>query len=159
MESVNLFTIETEADPTEPRGYIAPRAKLGPMLGAAMIGGSIYDLAPGQSICPFHYEYGNEEWLVVIEGHPALRHYEGDGEAETVLSPGDVICFPQGRDGAHKVTNKTASPARVLMLSTMIDPSAAVYPDSGKIGVWPGDERDNLLVRRESAVDYYDGEL
>ncbi len=37
--------------------------------------------------------------------------------------------------------------------------SAAVYPDSGKMGFWPGDERDNLLVRRESAVDYYDGEL
>jgi len=158
MKSVNLFTIETEADPSEPPGYVAPRAKLGPMIGAAMIGGSIYELAPEQSICPFHYEYGNEEWLVVLEGHPALRHYEGDGEAETMLAPGDVVCFPQGHEGAHKVTNKTGSPVRVLMLSTMNDPSAAVYPDSGKIGVWPGDERDNLLVRRESAVDYYDGE-
>jgi uncharacterized cupin superfamily protein len=159
MKSVNLFTIEAEADPSEPPGYVAPRAKLGPMLGAAMIGGSIYELAPGQSICPFHYEYGNEEWLIVLEGHPALRHYEGDGEAETVLAPGDVVCFPQGREGAHKVTNKTGSPVRVLVLSTMNDPSAAVYPDSDKIGIWPGDERDNLLVRRESVVDYYDGEL
>jgi hypothetical protein len=44
------------------------------------------------------------------------------------------------------------------MLSTLIDPSAAVYPDSDKIGIWPGDSRDNLLVRRESNVDYYDGE-
>jgi uncharacterized cupin superfamily protein len=159
MKSVNLFTIETEADPSEPAGYVAPRAKIGPMLGAAMLGGSIYDLAPAQAICPFHYEYGNEEWLIVLEGHPTLRHYEGDADVEAGLGPGDTVCFPQGREGAHKVTNMTEDPVRVLMLSTLIDPSAAVYPDSGKIGVWPGDERDNLLVRRESAVDYYDGEL
>jgi hypothetical protein len=47
---------------------------------------------------------------------------------------------------------------RVLMLSTMHEPSVAVYPDSDKIGVWPGDNRDHLLVRRESRVDYWDGE-
>ena len=34
-----------------------------------------------------------------------------------------------------------------------------VYPDSDKIGVFPGDERDKIMVRRDSAVDYFDGEL
>ena len=48
--------------------------------------------------------------------------------------------------------------ARVLMVSTMIEPAVSIYPDSDKLGVWPGDKRDNLLVRRSSAVDYWDGE-
>jgi hypothetical protein len=46
----------------------------------------------------------------------------------------------------------------VLMVSTMIEPAVAVYPDSDKLGVWPGDQLDNLMVRRGSAVDYWDGE-
>ena len=44
------------------------------------------------------------------------------------------------------------------MDSTMIEPAASIYPDSDKLGVWPGDKRDNPLVRRSTAVDYWDGE-
>jgi hypothetical protein len=47
---------------------------------------------------------------------------------------------------------------RVLLLSTKDEPSVAVYPDSDKIGVWPGDARDDVLVRRESGVEYWDRE-
>ena len=34
----------------------------------------------------------------------------------------------------------------------------AVYPDSGKMLASSGNPDDRLMVRRESAVDYYDGE-
>jgi hypothetical protein len=44
------------------------------------------------------------------------------------------------------------------MVSTVFEPAVAIYPDSDKLGVWPGDTRDNLLTRRSSAVDYWDGE-
>lgn len=159
MERVNVFTVPTEGDPDDPPGYLAPRGKLGPMIGASMLGGSVYDLAPDQSICPYHYEYGREEWLLVLEGSPTLRRASGDGEAQETLAPGDVVCFPSGREGAHKVANRTDRAVRVLMLSTMIDAWVSVYPDSDKIGVWPGDRRDHILVRRESGVDYYDGEV
>ena len=47
----------------------------------------------------------------------------------------------------------------MLLLSDKGRPAVAVYPDSGKVGVFPGDERDTIMVRRESAVDYYDGEI
>jgi hypothetical protein len=33
-----------------------------------------------------------------------------------------------------------------------------VYPDSDKIGVWTPGRVDNIMVRRESGVDYYDRE-
>ena len=72
----------------------------------------------------------------------------------------DVICFPNGPEGAHKFTNDTDEPVRVMLLSTKVDPSLAVYPDSDKIGAWPGPEfrEDHILVRRESQVDYWDRE-
>src|SRR4051812_35978838 len=144
-----------EWDDDDPEGYRAGAARLGPRLGASLLGGTVYELPAGQSICPYHYEYGDEEWLVVLSGRPSLRHPNGEDELEA----GDVVCFPPGREGAHKVTNRTAETIRVLMLSTRSRPAIAVYPDSDKIGVFSGDRADTLLVRRESAVDYYDGEI
>ena len=150
----NLFRAEAEYDAGDPAGYRAGYARFGAHVGATMLGGTIYELPEGESVCPYHYEYGNEEWLVVLDGRPTVRHPGGEDE----LDPGDVVCFREGPGGAHKVTNGSDALVRVFMLSTKREPSVAVYPDSDKIGVWPGDERDNLLVRRESRVDYWDGE-
>jgi uncharacterized cupin superfamily protein len=155
MQRVNLFSAEIQFDDDNPEGYNAGEVRLGPLLGARMIGGTIYELGPGQSNCPYHYEYPNEEWLIVLEGRLTLRHPDG----EELLDPGDVVCFPAGPAGAHKLTNAGEGRVRLLMLSTKIDPAVAVYPDSDKIGVWSGDDRDKILVRRESGVDYWDREL
>ena len=65
------------------------------------------------------------------------------------------MCFLEGPDGAHKVTNRTEEPVRILMLSTKAKTAMAVYPDSNKVGVWPLGK----LFRIEDAVDYWDGEL
>jgi uncharacterized cupin superfamily protein len=159
MDPVNVFTVKTETDPEDPPGYRAEGVKLGPMIGAAMIGGSVYVLDPGESVCPYHFEFGSEEWLLVLEGRPALRRADGDGEREEVLEPGDTICFPPGPSGAHKVTNGSEAPVRILMLSTMPEVDISYYPDSEKFGVWPGGGAKGFLVRRDSEVDYYDGEL
>ena len=48
---------------------------------------------------------------------------------------------------------------RVLFLSDKLMPNVAVYPDSGKVGIWTGEEADSVLVRKESKVDYWDGEI
>jgi uncharacterized cupin superfamily protein len=156
MKKVNLGSLEFEYDSEDPEGYKAGMARFGPSIGAAMVGGTVYEIPPGQSICPYHYEYGNEEWAIVLEGRPILRHPGGEEEVE----PLDVVCFPNGPDGAHKFTNRTDETVRVLLLSTKNDPAIAVYPDSDKIGAWagPGFEQDHVLVRRESHVDYYDRE-
>jgi hypothetical protein len=36
--------------------------------------------------------------------------------------------------------------------------TATTYPDSDKVAVWTGRPEDDLIVRRSSAVEYYDGE-
>jgi uncharacterized cupin superfamily protein len=148
---VNLFDVETKRDDDDPPGYETPYARIGPLIGASALGASVYDLGPGQSVCPYHYELGYEEWLFVLTGSPTLR--DSDGEHE--LAPGDVVLFPDGPDGAHKVTNRGEGVVRIAILSNKGEPGIAVYPDSGKVGVFPM----NKIFRLEDAVDYWDGEL
>lgn len=154
MQRANLNSLEVEYDDQDPEGYRAGMARFGPSIGAVKLGASIYELPPGQSICPYHYEYPEEEWLIVLEGRPTLRHPQGEDE----LEQGDVVCFPEGPEGAHKVTNRTDETAKVLMFSTRTNPAVAVYPDSDKIGIWTGNDADHVIVRRASDVDYYAGE-
>lgn len=47
---------------------------------------------------------------------------------------------------------------RVLMFSTVVLPTATVYPDSDKTGIWTGDPETDATFRRPSAVEYFDGE-
>jgi len=150
VKRINISTADVEYDADDPEGFRAGMNRFGPSIGASMLGGSIYELPPGQSNCPYHYEYGNEEWLLVLDGRPVLRHPEGEVE----LEPGDVVCFPDGPEGAHKVTNRRPGTARIAIFSTKHDPSIAVYPDSDKIGVWP----PGKLFRAGDAVDYWEGE-
>jgi hypothetical protein len=44
------------------------------------------------------------------------------------------------------------------MLSTLRWPAVAVYPDSQKVGVFGDDPGARIMARRESDVDYWDGE-
>jgi uncharacterized cupin superfamily protein len=80
-----------------------------------------------------------------------------DGEHE--LARGDLVSFAPGPSGAHKATNRGEAVARIVMFSSAREPAVAVYPDSDKVGVWPGNDADKVMLRRaDGAVDYYDGE-
>jgi uncharacterized cupin superfamily protein len=153
VKRFNLFAAELEHDADDPDGYHAGYVKLGPPLGAEMLAGTIYELPPGQSNCPYHYE-SDEEWLLVLEGKLTVRHPEGEDE----LDRGDLVCFPAGSEGAHKLTNRGEENVKMLLVSTRRMPAVAVYPDSDKIGVFTEGRRDDVMVRRQSAVDYWDGE-
>jgi uncharacterized cupin superfamily protein len=154
VQTFNLFHGETDTPPdgTEPPGYLGHVVQLGPKLGASLIGMSVYELPPGEAICPYHFEWTDEEWLVVLSGTPTVRTPEG----ETVLAPGDVTCFPAGPSGAHQIGNRSQEPARVAMLSTKSRFGIAEYPDSDKVGVWAGDA--HYMLRRGDHLDYWDGE-
>jgi uncharacterized cupin superfamily protein len=154
MDRVNIATPEFQFDAGDPEGFRAGMFRPGKELGAKATGMSIYELPPGQAICPYHYEYAEEEWLLVLQGNPTLRRPEGT----TRLEPWDVAFFPTGPDGAHGVRNETDETVRVLMFSDLRHPAATVYPDSDKIGIWTGNEADDILVRRSSGVGYFDGE-
>ena len=90
----------------------------------------------------------------MLTGRVDVRTPEGEEE----LGPMEVVCFPTGPSGAHKVTNRSDETARVVMLSTKAQVAVAVYPDSGKMLASTGNPEDRLMARKDSAVDYYDGE-
>jgi uncharacterized cupin superfamily protein len=154
MHRVNIAAPEFSYDHHDPDGYRSGLLRLGPLLGADQLGASVYELPSGEAICPYHYEHAEEEWLLVLAGRPTLRHPHGSER----LEPWDVLCFPTGPDGAHKLTNDTEQVVRVLMFSTIRLPTATVYPDSDKIAIWTAGKADDVIVRRSSGVDYWDGE-
>jgi len=154
MNKLNVSELEFAYDPEDPEGFRAGMKRFGKKLGAAVTGMSIYELPPGQAICPYHYEYAEEEWLVVLEGTPSLRTPNGSSQ----LAPWDVCVFPIGPAGAHKVTNETSETVRVMMFSEVKTPAATVYPDSDKIGVFVGNEDDTAMFRRREKVEYYTDE-
>jgi hypothetical protein len=55
--------------------------------------------------------------------------------------------------------NRSDAPARMMMFSSARAPAVSVYPDSDKIGVWPGgDEADDLIFERSTSVEWSEGE-
>jgi uncharacterized cupin superfamily protein len=148
---VNALNVELEDGADRPEGYRRRARRLGPLIGAQRLGATVYELDPGESICPYHYELGDEEWLLVLSGRPTLRTPQG----EEPTQEGDLVCFPAGPEGAHKLTNETRQTVRLMLLSTLIEPAVSVYPDSGKVGVWP----PGLMFRQADAVDYWEGEV
>jgi uncharacterized cupin superfamily protein len=153
---VNLFGDEWDDERDRP-GWRWKRLQVVSRLGARQLGGSLYELEPGQKTFPFHFHHAIEEWLVVLRREPTLR----DESGERRLSTGDCVLFPRGPGGAHQVRNDTEDPVRLLMMSSAAEVEIAVYPDSGKIGAMArveGVDPFRLVVRQESAVDYFDGE-
>jgi uncharacterized cupin superfamily protein len=153
VKVVNLFG--DEWDRVEERdGYRNRDAWVGHHLGAELIGGSVYELDPGQKTFPYHLHHSNEEWLVVLRGRPTLRSPDGERE----LGEGDTVCFRRGPEGAHQVINRTEETARILMLSTLIMPELVEYPDSGKVGARDAKGERLLMIRPGPQLDYWDGE-
>jgi uncharacterized cupin superfamily protein len=143
MDAVDVFSV------ANPDG----RVDVAGAVGSTAIAMFVYDLDPGRSSSPYHYEY-EEEWLLVLDGTIVVRAPDG----EHTLERGMLVRFPPGPAGAHKVMNRSDSPARVLFFSNARTPAVSVYPDSDKVGVWPGDEADALIFRRGTAVPWADGE-
>jgi uncharacterized cupin superfamily protein len=152
-EPVNLYDLAVEGDADDPAGYRKREASVGGPIGGERLGATLYELDPGDSTWPYHYECVEEEWLLVLTGTPTLR--DPDGEHE--LEPGDLVCFPPGPEGAHKVTNRSGGVTRFLLFSTNPKPdiSISVYPDSDKVSVSPPGKR----LRMADGLDYWDGEL
>ncbi len=77
MRRLNIADPEFAYDADDPEGFRAGMLRFGPQLGAEQTGASVYELPPGQALCPYHYEHGEEEWVLVLQGRPSVRTPEG----------------------------------------------------------------------------------
>jgi uncharacterized cupin superfamily protein len=129
----NVFGEDWDAEQTQP-GFTWKRLRLGRRLGADKLGASVFELPPAQRSFPYHLHHANEELLIVLEGSVSVRGKDG----EITLERGESVLFPIGRDGAHQVINRSERPARIIVLSTMIEPDITEFPDTGKVGLFAG---------------------
>ena len=148
---MNLRDCELQEETDQPDGFRHHRALVGVELGAELIGCSVYEVAPGERVWPYHGHWGNEEWLIVIAGTPTLRTPDGQRE----LREGDVVAFPEGEAGAHTFANRSSEPVRVAIFSTLRQ-GMSFYPDSDKIAAGPPEDR--RYYQRSDSVDYWHGE-
>jgi uncharacterized cupin superfamily protein len=160
MTSASAFDPKFEPEEDYPDGYRGRWAPVGRQAGAEHLGASLYEVDPGQVLCPYHWHAGNEEMLIVLRGAPTLRTPAG----RRPLVEGEVVVFPAGEGGAHTVINTTGDPIRVLMISEMNGPDVIVYPDSDKVlarQLASGSPAEGIraLFRLTDQVDYWEGEL
>ncbi len=141
--------------------FRAERAPVSTQIGAKNLGYAVIRLAPGKRAWPYHAHHVIEEMFYILKGQGTLRH----AEEEYPVKEGDFICSPADPEQPHQIINTSDEELSYLALSTQELADVMLYPDSGKYGVWygkSGDPRadDSFLVfaRKETAVDYWDGE-
>jgi uncharacterized cupin superfamily protein len=93
VDTVNIFSAEN----------IEGRIDVARATGSTATAMFIYDVGPGEGSSPYHYE-SEEEWLLVVEGTVVVRTPDG----EQTLERGDLVRFPAGPAGAHKLMNRSA---------------------------------------------------
>jgi uncharacterized cupin superfamily protein len=149
----NLRDIELRSYDEGPEEHCFAMRHVARELEAVHTGLTVYDVEPGQSTWPYHFELNEEEWLLVIDGELTLRTPDG----ERVLRAGDVACFPPGADGAHAVRNDGTVTVRFAMPSSLAPVGdATVYPESGKFQLHgPGFSHRGRLG---DPVEYWEGE-
>ena len=138
----------------EHEGYEYYRRKFVPFGAAQNSLVSIYEIPPMKAAYPYHYHHNNEETFYIISGEGILRTPNG----ERKVSARDLLFFPTGAEGAHKLTNSSETePLVYIDFDVVHDIDVCEYPDSGKIGIWGMDI--NRIYPKDSDVDYYEGEV
>lgn len=150
VRRVNLDELVPLRDANDPAPFTAAFAEVGLLLGARRLGYALGRLEPGDAYCPYHWHTREEEAFVVWRGTPTLRTPGGT----FVLRPGDVIAFPTGAAGAHRLSNESDASCDLLLFANTDEGDACFYPDSRKLLV----EQTGTLVRSEPELDYFDGE-
>ena len=134
-------------------GYEYYRKKFIPFGGAKNSLVSVYEIPPHKSAYPYHFHHNNEETFYILSGEGVLRTPDGGRK----VTAGELLFFPTGPAGAHKLTNCSDTENLVYIdFDVVHDVDITIYPDSEKIGVWG--MGINQLYPQAEAVDYYDGE-
>ena len=94
-----------------------------------MWGGTFYELAPGEET-RYHWQVGEEEWLLVVAGTPTLRTPEG----EQVLKPWDVAAFRRGAQAGRAPVAQQQVASRCAQSSSRPSPiprSSSIWTRAG----------------------------
>ncbi|MGZ9811920.1 cupin domain-containing protein [Pseudoroseicyclus sp. H15] len=102
--------------------------------GLTQFGIALETLHPGGQSSQMHWESHEDEFCYLLEG--AMTVVE-DGE-ETVIHPGDWVCWKAGTPVAHCLRNHTAAPATYLILGARDARNICTYPGLDMLGTANG---------------------
>jgi uncharacterized cupin superfamily protein len=142
--------------------FAAKVGSFGDRIGSTGIGCMLHIVEPGKAAFPLHVHHVNDELFVILEGAGSYQY----GAEHYPVRAGDVLAAPAGGpEVAHKITNTGDTPLKYLGISTKKGTEVVEYPDSKKFAVmsrfdWSNPQAGGIryVGRRESAVDYWDGE-
>ncbi len=106
--------------------------------GLTLLGANIEELPPGAWSSIRHWHSAEDELVYVLEGEVTLI----EGDAETLLRPGDAATFRAGDAVGHCLQNRSTAPTRCLVMGTRAPVDRITYPD-----------RDRVCHRDRSADD------
>jgi len=110
-------------------------------------------LPPKKAAFPLHYHEYSEETFYVISGTGKLITKDGERE----VTQGDIIFFPAGIEGIHKLINSSSSEDLVYLdFDTYVPLDITYYPGKDKIGIFG--ENYTAVLRESDKVDLYEGE-
>lgn len=125
---------------------------------ARQLGASVDTVPPGKQSCPYHFHHAQEEMFVILEGEGTLRV----AGQRLPVKAGDVITIPTGPEYPHHLLNTGATDLKYLSISTQLRPEICEYPDSGKVGAFPGKAGKGFIGQRQGeqdeGLDYWLGE-
>jgi len=129
--------------------------------GARELGCGLFVQKPGKRAFPQHYHLAIEEAVYVLKGEGVVVC----NDREVPIRAGDYVSFPAGAEYAHQIWNNSDADLEYLCLSTMKDPDVAIYPKTGKVGIFAGfshgrDPKDMTYCKflYPQECDYWDGE-
>ncbi|MBZ0215569.1 MAG: cupin domain-containing protein [Fimbriimonadaceae bacterium] len=159
---INIDEIGT-MDMAQGERFGAKLGRIGAAIGAEQLGCLLTIVEPGKSAFPFHVHHAIEEMFIILEGTGEYRF----GTDIYPIRAGDVLAAPcGGAEVAHQIVNTGDKAIKYLGVSTKADPEVVEYPDSGKFltisrldetGL-PQNAKFMFVGRKNSAVDYWDGE-
>lgn len=97
--------------------------------GLTRFGAFIETLAPGARSSLKHWHSDEDEMVYVLAGTVTLI----EGDAETVLGPGDAATFRAGDPVGHCLENRSAAPSRCLVIGTRAPVDRITYPDHDRV--------------------------
>jgi len=93
--------------------------------GLTQFGAFIETLPPGSRSSIKHWHSAEDEMVYMLAGEVTLV----EGDAETVLRPGDAATFRAGEPVGHCLDNRSAAAARYLVVGTRAPVDTITYPD------------------------------
>jgi uncharacterized cupin superfamily protein len=130
MPKLDLASVPEKTGSIYPDPYAAMMAgrsslRLGQAGGLTQFGVNLVMLQPGAMSSLRHWHLHEDEFVMVTEGECVMVTDAG----EEVMRPGDCAAFPAGLADGHHFINRSAAPARFLVVGTKAPREVATYSD------------------------------